>query len=91
MNQNVALNPLHLRFRYAATESMPVRVFTSFGTFDGIPKVDPATGMITLYPYAETRSADTAYRVNEDEPELYLAPAAILGMTWVDGQQSHRW
>lgn len=101
---NHEVSPLHSALMSLANEGDPVRVFTTFGMFDGIAKVDNGGGNVTLYSY---RPANTGLRISgaeaaaetsgngkwavEESSPLMLAATAVQGVTAITTPRVNRW
>lgn len=94
--------PLHTSLMALAGKAEPVRLFTTFGMYDGLLTYNRITGVATLAPYTKqsvglnlggTRGSgpsDPTY-VHGDAPSLDVTPEAIQGVTSITTPQVHGW
>lgn len=98
------VGPLHSVLIDLASTGEPLRVFTRFGTFDGLATVDSGTRNVTLHAYrlaaaglrisgadaAEVPSGNGKYLRAESSP-LVIASTAIEGVTSIDTGPVNCW
>lgn len=95
-------SPLTAALRGLAAKGDPVRLFTTFGTFDGIAKVDSSNGNVTLHSYrlegvglrldsADAIEESTGKYIVENSSPLMVAATAIQGVTAITSPRLNMW